>query len=121
MAPQGVKRKLTAILSADVRGYTRVMGEDEVATVRTLGAYRELMVSLIQQHRGRVVDIARTSTFTDKGKPVKVQHVSEELAVRYVLNDPGVAAASLAESSLERDKAAGEKGIAALRRLGLPE
>jgi adenylate cyclase len=50
------KRKLTAILSADVEGYSRLMGEDEDATIRTLTAYRELMSTLIQKHRGRVVD-----------------------------------------------------------------
>src|SRR5919201_4763241 len=51
-----MERKLTAILSADVKGYSRLMGEDEEATVHTITAYRELMASLIQQHRGRVVD-----------------------------------------------------------------
>ena len=56
MTTQGVKRKLSVILSADVEGYSRLMAEDEVATVRTLTAYREVMTSLIQQHRGRVVD-----------------------------------------------------------------
>lgn len=52
----GTERKLAAIVSADVKGYSRLMAEDEVATVRTLTAYRELMGSLIPQHRGRVVD-----------------------------------------------------------------
>ncbi|NIO04326.1 MAG: tetratricopeptide repeat protein [Proteobacteria bacterium] len=56
MEPQAVQRKLTAILSADVKGYSRLMGEDEVATIRTLTSYREVMSTLIQQHRGRVVD-----------------------------------------------------------------
>jgi adenylate cyclase len=51
-----MERKLTAILSADVKGYSRLMGEDEEATIRTLTAYRAVMTSLIQQHRGRVVD-----------------------------------------------------------------
>jgi class 3 adenylate cyclase len=51
-----VDRKLVAILSADVKGYSRLMGEDEVATVQTLTAYREVMATLIQQHRGRVMD-----------------------------------------------------------------
>jgi class 3 adenylate cyclase len=55
-ARAGVERKLTAILSADVKGYSRLMGDDEVATVRTLTAYREVMTTLIQQHHGRVVD-----------------------------------------------------------------
>ena len=56
MTTQEIKRKLTAILSADVKGYSRLMGEDEKGTVRTLNAYRELMANLIQQHHGRVVD-----------------------------------------------------------------
>ena len=56
MTTQEVKRKLTAILSADVKGYSRLMGEDEKGTVRTLNAYKEVMAGLIQQHQGRVVD-----------------------------------------------------------------
>jgi len=40
MATQGFKRKLTAIFSADVAGYSRLMGEDEAATVKTLDTYR---------------------------------------------------------------------------------
>src|SRR6201993_5261614 len=54
--PVGMERKLAAILSADVKGYSRLMGEDEEATIRTLTAYRQVMTTLIQQHRGRVVD-----------------------------------------------------------------
>src|SRR4030067_2387135 len=56
MPTQEVKRKLAAILSADVKGYSRLMGEDEVGTVRTLNTYKEMMANLIQQHHGRVVD-----------------------------------------------------------------
>jgi adenylate cyclase len=56
MAEEGFKRKLTAILSADVAGYSRLMAEDEAATVKTIASYREIMESLIKQHRGRVVD-----------------------------------------------------------------
>jgi TolB-like protein/class 3 adenylate cyclase/Flp pilus assembly protein TadD len=56
MATQEVKRKLTAILSADVKGYSRLMGADEEGTLHTLTIYRELMTSLIQQHNGRVVN-----------------------------------------------------------------
>jgi adenylate cyclase len=50
------KRKLSAVLSADVKGYSRLMGEDESGTVRTLKEYREIMGKFIQQYRGRVVD-----------------------------------------------------------------
>ena len=56
MANQDFKRKLTAILSADVKGYSRLMGEDEEATVRTITAHRKVIGSVIQKYRGRVVD-----------------------------------------------------------------
>jgi adenylate cyclase len=56
MAEKSFKRKLTAILSADVEGYSRLMGDDEEATVRTLTAYREVLATLIQQHNGKVLD-----------------------------------------------------------------
>jgi len=49
-------RKLAALLSADVEGYSRLMGEDEAATVHTLTVYRAVIQTLVQQHRGRVVD-----------------------------------------------------------------
>jgi len=56
MATEDFKRKLTAILSADAVGYSRLMAEDEEATVRTITAYRELISTVVQKHRGRVVD-----------------------------------------------------------------
>ena len=49
-------RKLSAILSADVKGYSLLMAEDEAHTIQTLKAYWSLMSDLIQQHSGRVVD-----------------------------------------------------------------
>jgi adenylate cyclase len=58
MNKEGLKRKLAAILSADAVGYSRLMGEDEVATVRTLTAYRAEMTTLVSRHKGRVVDFA---------------------------------------------------------------
>jgi len=56
MGSHDIERKLAAIMSADVKGYSRLMGEDEVATIRTLTRYRAVMATLIRQHRGRVVD-----------------------------------------------------------------
>ncbi|MGD8562882.1 MAG: adenylate/guanylate cyclase domain-containing protein [Desulfarculaceae bacterium] len=56
MEQEGIKRRLAAILSADAVGYSRLMGDDEVATVRTITSCREVMARLITQHQGRVVD-----------------------------------------------------------------
>ncbi len=56
MEPKGFHRKLTAILSADVAGYSRLMEDDESATVKTLESYKQAFFDLIKQHRGRVVD-----------------------------------------------------------------
>jgi len=52
------ERKLTNILSADVFGYSRLMGLDETGTLATLNAYRRIMDELIGQYRGRVVNRA---------------------------------------------------------------
>ena len=57
MANEGFKRKLAAILSADVVGYSRLMEDNEEATIQTLNDYRNSMSTLIQQHSGRVVDM----------------------------------------------------------------
>ena len=51
-----MKRKLTAILSADVVGYSRLMSENEEATIRTITEYRKIIVEQVKHHDGRVVD-----------------------------------------------------------------
>jgi adenylate cyclase len=56
MASEGFKRKLTSIFSADAVGYSRLMGDDEAATVRTLTSYRNVISTLIKQHNGTVID-----------------------------------------------------------------
>ena len=56
MAQEGFTRKLTAILSADVVGYSRLMQEEDMATVRNLKDYQEMIAGLISQYEGRVVD-----------------------------------------------------------------
>jgi adenylate cyclase len=50
------ERKLAAILSADVVGYSRLMAEDEAGTIQRLTDYRSLLTNLVNDHRGRVVD-----------------------------------------------------------------
>jgi adenylate cyclase len=85
-AIQDFKRKLTAILSADVKGYSRLMGDDEEATVSTITAYRGVIGSVVQKHRGRVVDspgdniLAEFSSVVDAVRgAVEIQ---EELATK---------------------------------------
>ncbi len=56
MTPEGITRKLIAILSADVKDYTRLISHDDVGTARTLAAYKEAMEVLIKRYRGQVVD-----------------------------------------------------------------
>ncbi|MEE8216880.1 MAG: hypothetical protein V3S77_08945, partial [Acidiferrobacterales bacterium] len=55
MGPEPLERKLAAILYADVAGYSRLTGEDEDATHRTLSAYLDLISRTVEDHRGRVM------------------------------------------------------------------
>ena len=80
-----MERKLAAIFSTDVAGYSRLMGDDEEATIRTLTAYRALISSLIQQYRGRVVDapgdnlLAEFASVVDAVRcAVEIQHELKE-------------------------------------------
>ena len=56
MAKGNIKHRLAALLSADVVGYSRLMAEDEVATVRMLSAYRDKITTIVRENEGRVVD-----------------------------------------------------------------
>jgi adenylate cyclase len=60
-----MERKLTAILCADVHGYSRLMGDDEEATLRTLSAHRRVIDRLIEQHHGRFVNSAGDSVLAE--------------------------------------------------------
>jgi adenylate cyclase len=79
MTTQEVKRKLAAILSADVKGYSRLMGEDEKGTVRILNAYKEIMSGLIQHHRGRVVDAPGDNVLAEFGSVVDAVECAVEI------------------------------------------
>jgi class 3 adenylate cyclase len=81
-----IKRRLAAIMSADVKGYSRLMREDEAATVRTLNSYREIMTELILQHHGRVVDSAGDNLLAEFASVVDAVQgavaIQKELKVR---------------------------------------
>jgi adenylate cyclase len=79
MKPQTIQRKLSAILSADVKGYSRLMSDDEVATIQTITIYRELMTSLILKHRGRVVDSPGDNLLAEFGSVVDAVQCAVEI------------------------------------------
>src|SRR5262249_7117410 len=78
-APGGVVRKLAAILSADVVGYSRLMGEDEVGTLHTLTAYRKIVDALIDRHRGRIVGTAGDSVLAEFASVVDAVQCAMEI------------------------------------------
>ena len=78
MAAEGVKRKLVAILSADVAGFSRLMGENEEATLETLGGHREIFDGLIVGHDGRVVGSAGDSLLAEFPSPVEAVRCAVE-------------------------------------------
>jgi adenylate cyclase len=72
------ERKLTTILSADVVGYSRMMGADEAATLATLRSYRAAIAELVDSHRGRIVGTAGDSLLAEFASVVR----AVECAVR---------------------------------------
>jgi adenylate cyclase len=74
-----LERKLTAILCADVFGYSRLMGENEEATLRTLSSYRKLIDSLIEQHHGRFVNSAGDSVLAEFASVVNAVQCAVEI------------------------------------------
>ncbi len=90
MNSPNIKRKLSAIMSADVKGYSRLMGEDEEATVLTITAHRGLMTALIEQNGGRVVDspgdnlLAEFSSVVEATQcAVEIQKVLKSVRLRF--------------------------------------
>ncbi len=86
MAEERVQRKLTTILAADVEGYSRLMGADEEATLKTLKTYREIIDNLIAKQNGRLVGTAGDAVLVEFGSTVEAvrcaMSIQEDLAVR---------------------------------------
>ena len=74
-----MERKLTAILCADVYGYSRLMGEDEEATLSTLTSHRKLIDSQIENHRGRFVNSAGDSVLAEFASVVEAVNCAVEI------------------------------------------
>ena len=73
------ERKLTAILCADVFGYSRLMGDNEEATFRTLASHRRIIDALIEQHRGRFVNSAGDSVLAEFASVVNAMQCGIEI------------------------------------------
>jgi len=74
-----LERKLTAILCADVYGYSRLMGDDEEATLRTLSSHRKVIDSNIKQHYGRFVNSAGDSVLAEFASVVEAVNCAAEI------------------------------------------
>src|SRR5215472_11044673 len=74
-----MERKLTAILCADVYGYSLLMGEDEEATLRTLSSYRKIIDGFIESHHGRFVNSAGDSVLAEFTSVVQAVTCAVEL------------------------------------------
>ena len=79
MDEPGQTRKLAAILAADVAGYSRLMGDDEKATVQTLFEYRQVFSEHIRRHQGRLVDTAGDSVLSTFESPVEAVECAVEI------------------------------------------
>ncbi len=79
---QDITRKLAAILAADVVGYSRLMGDDEEATLRTLTEYRAIMAEQIEGHHGRVVDSPGDALLAEFESPVEAVAGAAEIQRR---------------------------------------
>ena len=82
---QRIERRLAAIFAADVAGYSRLMNQDEVGTLRTLTAHRETMDGLIAKHGGRIANTAGDSVLAEF--PSVVDAVQCAVAVQQKLGD----------------------------------
>lgn len=79
VASQRMQRQLKAILSADVKEYSRLMAEDEMLTIHTLTAYRDLVSSHIEKHYGRVVDTPGDNILAEFGSVVNAVECATEI------------------------------------------
>jgi class 3 adenylate cyclase len=73
------KRRLAALLSADVAGYSRLMADDEAATVETLTRYRQVFAEQVERHDGRVVDSPGDNILAEFASPVEAVACANEI------------------------------------------
>src|SRR5216684_3871095 len=76
--PMSVSRRLVAVFAADVEGYSRLMGVDEVGTLKGLTERRAILDRLIGEHRGRIANTAGDSVLAEFGSAVEAVQCAVE-------------------------------------------
>jgi adenylate cyclase len=128
--PERLERKLAAILHADVQGYSRLLGEDEVTTLRTVASHLALMRSLVEQHGGRAVGSRGDSLLAEFPSVVEAVQGAVEMQQALEVRNAKVPLArriefrigiNLGEVVVEGDEIYGEGVNIAVRLEGLAE
>ena len=114
---QVVERKLAVIFAADVAEYSRLMGLDEVGTLRTLQAYRAILDRMIATHHGRIFNTAGDSVMADFASPVDAVEcaVAVQEAIDKDVPTPIITLSLLTRFRSRQDESYGAKVLAALR------
>jgi TolB-like protein/class 3 adenylate cyclase len=92
VAEQKVQRRLAAILAADIAGYSRLMGEDDVATVRDLKGHQAAVLPLIAEFSGRIIDTAGDGILAEFPSAVGAVECATRLQQVMVARNDGVPA-----------------------------
>jgi len=77
--PPALERRLATILTADVSGYSRMMGDDEEATVQTLRGHRAVFDALLKQHHGRIFNTAGDAILAEFPSTVEAVRCATEI------------------------------------------
>lgn len=88
--PMAVSRKLVAVFAADVEGYSRLMGADEVATLKGLTERRAILDRLIGEHRGRIANTAGDSVLAEFGSAMDAVQCAVEAQTALAKVNAGV-------------------------------
>src|SRR6201988_5282768 len=89
--PSDISRKLVAVFAADVEGYSRLMGADEVGTLKGLTERRAILDKLIGEHRGRIANTAGDSVLAEFGSAVEAVQCAVEAQTALAEANSGLA------------------------------
>jgi class 3 adenylate cyclase len=85
-----IKRRLAAILAADIAGYSRLMGEDEAATVRDLKAHQAVVLPLVGRYGGRIIDTAGDGVLAEFPSVINATECAVEIQTIMATRNEGV-------------------------------